>query len=233
MIILNDMASYDNMKVPDVEIDYQALNDYYKLINNRRELTLETFKNYYQTFILTKAQNCIKNDLNNDILETMYKSCYSTIETKGLGLVGISGVGKSTYFDYLNSINADNFDNNTHRLKYVSIRDISGAYQNGGIKEVENLCSPVYNTKIDCLYIDDLGKEEVLMTNYGNKEDVMKKLIDFRYTIYKDTNGKQKLFFTSNYTLEFLKKRYTEIYFSRLYEMCKIVNINGKNLRYL
>jgi len=232
MIVLNNEESYDNIKTNDIQPDYNALSEYFKLLNKQRILDFDSFKFHYKKFVTSRADKFITNENENAVLELLYNSCYSEKQHKGIGIIGISGVGKTTYFDFLNSINADKFDNNKHRLKYVSIRDISGAYQNGGIKEVENICSPVFNTNIDCLYIDDLGKEEVLMSSYGNKDDVMKKVIDFRYNLYKDTAGKNKFYFTSNYTIDYLKKRYTEVYFSRLYEMCKFVNINGKNLRY-
>lgn len=234
MIVLNSVESYESIDVPKIEIDYTEVNNYFaSLYANQRNLTLKGYLANYEIYLKKRGIEkpiITQNEIN--INTYFYKAFYEKTK-KGIGIVGTAGTGKSTFFNYYLSTQYDNFENNHNRLKIVSIRDITNAYLEGQIKEVEALCSPVINSRITSLYIDDLGKETPIMNSYGTKQDIMVNIIDYRYNMWNDTAFKNKLYFTSNMNLKDLQKRYTEIYFSRIFEMCHIIEKNGQNLRFL
>jgi DNA replication protein DnaC len=234
MIVLNTNESYDNINAPKVEINYAEINNYFNSIyENQRELSLKYYLANYEIYLKRKGiETPIITQDEIEINTYFYKAFYQKTK-KGIALVGTAGTGKSTFFNYYLSTQYDNFENNHNRLKIVSIRDITNAFLEGQIKEVEALCSPVMNSRITSLYIDDLGKETPIMNSFGTKQDVMTNIIDYRYNMWNDTDFKNKLYFTSNLNLKDLQKRYSEIYYSRLFEMCHIIEKNGKNLRFL
>jgi DNA replication protein DnaC len=233
MIVLNSNESYENIDAPKIEIDYTAVNNYFNSIyENQRELSLKNYLANFEIYLKRKGiENPIIDKSAIEINSYFYKAFYQKTK-KGIGIIGTAGTGKTTFFNYYLSTQYDNFENNHNRLKIVSIRDITNAYLEEQIKGVEALCSPVMNTRITSLYIDDLGKETPIMNSYGQKQDIMTNIIDFRYSMWNDSDFKNKLYFTSNFNLKDLQKRYTEIYYSRLFEMCHIIEKNGKNLRF-
>ena len=79
------------------------------------------------------------------------------------------------------------------------------------------------------LIIDDLGTEDIESVNYGNRRDIMLKVITQRHLAY--VNFGDLTHFTTNMTLEMMRERYGERALSRLLEMCVFVPMRGGDRR--
>ncbi len=83
------------------------------------------------------------------------------------------------------------------------------------------------------IFIDDLGYEDDMVLNlYGNKEVVIKHLVDILYKLYTDHDA--KIHFTSNVEISTIRDTYGATTADRLEHMCTGVTwISGINFRTL
>ena len=77
------------------------------------------------------------------------------------------------------------------------------------------------------LIIDDIGFEKAQSVNFGNRRDIMERILLARYMVYPQ----HLTHFSTNLTEEQLRERYGDRIFSRLKEMCLFVTMKGEDRR--
>ncbi len=103
---------------------------------------------------------------------------------KGILLKGKTGRGKTMLFKIFSKfLKIDDLafkENGVYKvfdMKIINVKQIAGEYQNtenGGYAIIEKY------GKINCLVLDDIGSEEAISSNYGNKINVVETIIDIR-----------------------------------------------------
>ena len=145
---------------------------------------------------------------------------------QGVMLCGVTGNGK------------------TFRLKFME-RHLSGMHMTTAVELVEKIEK---NDSIDFfkditrtdtgtldivpkryydLIIDDIGFEKTESVNYGNRRDIMERVILARYMVFPE----HQTHFSTNLTEDQLKERYGDRIYSRLREMCLFVTMKGEDRR--
>lgn len=154
---------------------------------------------------------------------------YGVNPKKGLLIYGNVGSGKSILFRTLRDIKHK--DEEAAKLFYRGMifencEKIAKLYQTGGDKHIEVYTQGVIrhagDTMLRNFCFDDLGNEEP-KNHYGNYREVMKDVINERYDDFLE-HGLISCF-TTNLSMEQIKKRYDERTASRLFEMCNIIGI--------
>ena len=144
---------------------------------------------------------------------------------KGLFLCGNTGSGKSDTMKALYSVlkhDKIKFYKNEKAclfaFEYVSAANLIECFSEEGFEGI------IWATKINCLYIDDIGNE--LECNYfGNKICVISHIVERRYEANLFTH------FSSNYKIKDLK--YSERIISRITEMSNEIVLAGIDFRML
>lgn len=77
------------------------------------------------------------------------------------------------------------------------------------------------------LIIDDIGCEKTESVTFGNKRDIMERVITARYNVFPE----YQTHFSTNLSEEMLLERYGQRVFSRLKEMCVFVKMTGIDRR--
>ena len=132
--------------------------------------------------------------------------------SKGVLIAGNYGSGKSVLFEIHRKMNwKDN------KFRIVSAHEIVAKYDNEGDKGIRQYL-------VGNLCIDDLGTEEQ-GRYYGKQEDVLRRILELRYILFK-REGK-KTHATTNLDLPELKERYGARIASRLNEMFNILYLGA------
>ena len=131
--------------------------------------------------------------------------------TKGLFLYGPNGTGKTTAMDpYLKG-----------KWNGSSIDIVALVAQHGR--------GYLQKYSIHDMYIDDLGREDITVSSYSDKDiKVMHDLIFIRYQAFKQG---YKTHFSSNLGFSELQERYGVAITDRIKEMCEVVEFKGESLR--
>lgn len=137
--------------------------------------------------------------------------------TKGLMFVGGFGSGKTTmaklimylYQDWTNKVG-----------KFFSTVDIHKLYQNDSL-----LNNPYLNIETAPLILDELGREEYEIKIFGTTHRPIEELIQRRYIT------QAFLICTSNYSLESLKKKYSDFVVDRLRQLVNVIELDCKSRR--
>ena len=145
--------------------------------------------------------------------------------TKGLFVAGNTGSGKSWALEmgaYLAKITGRRFKagNGEYPLAWRNVRamEIADEWSKSGDLE-QWRSAPI-------LGIQDLGSEPAESVYMGNRQDVLRQLLEYR----GDCPGKIT-HITSNLTYADIERRYGDRVLSRLYGMCNFVLIVGKDRR--
>ncbi len=133
--------------------------------------------------------------------------------SKGLLLAGNYGSGKSVLLEVHKKMK---WKNNAFRM--VSAHEIVAKYDADGEAGIKTYLS-------GNLAIDDLGTEE-LGRYYGKQEDVLKRILELRYILFK-REGK-KTHATTNLDINEITERYGARIGSRLNEMFNILYLGAK-----
>jgi hypothetical protein len=150
---------------------------------------------------------------------------------KGLFVTGLNGRGK-TFGMSLFSFNK----RNCFLVKNAMV--IADAFQQTGIDGISNYFTQIpvntfykgkyFNQKQLGLLIDDFGFEDVPAVHFGQKVNVLEKIICYRY----DQKAYHHLtHFTSNLNADEIEARYGTRVRSRLREMCNFIILDGPDRR--
>ena len=141
--------------------------------------------------------------------------------TKGIGLFGANGIGK-TYF--LNKI----IPTTLYRCK-----SLVDTYKDNQFLFEEQLRRDAgkYDVLPDGhinLTIDEIGEEQPL-NNFGNKYEIFTEIIHIRHKIFEGFGGITH--FTSNLSKAEFSSRYGSRSLSRMNQMCFLLDLDGDDLR--
>ncbi|WBC28441.1 DnaC-like helicase loader [Rhodobacteraceae phage LS06-2018-MD05] len=173
-----------------------------------------------------KIEPTIKKAWNNIILWTFGNPNCEIDITKGLGLIGRTGSGKTMTFYILNDFieidkirykKGEDLVNLKYRIQSALV--IASEYAREGdivIHKYSNFAN---------LCIDDLGAENSLKSYFGNKVNVIQEILENRY------NNNLMTHFSSNLKMEDISDRYGDRVFSRLHDTCNIIEINDCDFR--
>ncbi len=153
--------------------------------------------------------------------------------SKGCGLIGSKGVGKSACMRVMNAMFRD-----TERLfKYCRAADIIkllDVYKPSEIKDEFG-----FGQKSD-LYIDDIGLGQAVKNDYGNKINIISEILIERYELFIEsgfkTHWSTNKFFNVNREKSpdappTIYDMYGDVVCDRLNEMNKIIVWQGQSLR--
>jgi DNA replication protein DnaC len=205
-----------------------------------RNLGVKRFE--YKPFVFETALSWFI-DISNEILKTKkevfdYESVKNIVDyiikwtypykendieyRKGFLVKGKTGRGKSFLFNvwtYFLKVDKIKFSFNNKALliqpNIVNVKKISGEYQNpttGGYQIIEKY------SKMNCLVLDDIGKEQELSKSFGNSINIVEEIINNREEINLLTFG------TTN--LDKLSDVYDDRTVSRMNKLFKAIPVN-------
>ena len=142
--------------------------------------------------------------------------------SKGLILMGSTGVGKTVYLKALSLFfgYSQNF-----KFKIYTGFEIERLYQ----FESDDTFRLDDAMKSKAFAIDDLGEEHASIKRYGTEINVGIDVLTQRHQLY--TNKGYLTFATTNLNAEMIGKKYGKRIESRMYEMFNIIGIKGVDLR--
>lgn len=151
--------------------------------------------------------------------------------TKGIIIVGIPGLGKSTgmkkylevYPEFTEYEDEEPKWFGTHYLKINNLCSNYRATQYASINDLRGKKS---------LFIDDVGRESPVSV-YGTIYQPFKELVEIFYDDYQESKIKPLIFITANKSLEEIGTIYGDHIEDRLYELCNIVEVVGESYRKL
>jgi len=133
---------------------------------------------------------------------------------KGVILAGNVGSGKSTLFQIFKAMK---WFAKT-RFSIVTAYQIVSEYEQDGEAVIQKYFRGTW-------LIDELGAEETA-NRYGKKENLLKRILEFRYNLWQETG--KLTYITTNLTPEELTERYGLRFGSRMYEMFNILYLGAK-----
>ena len=151
--------------------------------------------------------------------------------SKGILLSGPVGVGKTELLKIFSK-------NKRQCFHLISVFEIEAFCQKHGVENFETYTGmvPGWGSTIDFFFqksigwaFDDIGRESVVF-DFGNKSDVVSKILQTRYT-KKNTISFNSLHLTTNLTTAELESRYDYAVKSRLREMFNYIPMEGKDRR--
>ncbi len=193
------------------------------------DLKIEAGKSVFQKiggFFLENEKQTYEFRMLEPVIEKMIKWVYlqecGLDFRKGILLKGKTGRGKTMLFKiFTKFVKIDdlrfkeNGKSKPFNLQIVNVKQISGEYQdpeNGGYAVIEKYA------KVNCLVLDDIGKEDTRSNNYGNKTNVVEAIIDLREERGMLTFG------TTN--LDRFSEMYDDRTISRMNKLFNVIPIN-------
>lgn len=135
---------------------------------------------------------------------------------KGLLVRGISGLGKSFVFEC-------SAKNELNPILIVSMLDVEES-----IRQTGEFIIPMKHEKVLCL--DDVGTEEAIAINFGNRINFFKNFMEQTYHRNKH-NGFGKLVVSTNLNFDQLEQKYGFRLRSRMKDMFNVVDVTGTDRR--
>jgi DNA replication protein DnaC len=151
--------------------------------------------------------------------------------SKGIMLTGPVGVGKTEFLRIFSK-------NKRQCFHLLSVYEIEAACQKQGVETFQTYIGmvPGWGSKPEFFYqrsvgwaFDDLGRESIVF-DFGNKSDVISKIIQTRY-LSKNQMPFSSLHLTTNLTPAEIENRYDYAVKSRLREMFNYIQVEGKDRR--
>lgn len=179
-------------------------------------------KRNFKDLILNKGEVSEKDYRELDFYKSVFKD-WDKNPRKGVILIGGVGVGKTALMSALSKVTD---------IRMASCRNIVRQYS---LKGEESLfpyiqCNVPRSTHNRHWCFDDLGSENLEISHFGSKINVMAELIQDRYMFFK--NRGILTHFTSNLPLKDLKEAYGIRVYDRLKEMVNPVFISSESLRH-
>ena len=206
----NETLLQEEINRIDVRRRYLSLSaDEYKKLMNLKAKQISAKRNIIAEFIV--------DDNNKEVLNQLYyyltkSSKFKGDFKKGIILTGNIGTGKTLILRaYCEMIE----DSTNFVINFMKAKDLSAKILEVG---VEHCASRI-------ILIDDIGKEEAIINDFGTKTTPIKDLLDARYEIGSWT------FATANYKLETFEEKYGKMIYDRMKEMFNILELKGKSRR--
>ena len=191
---------------------------------------LEIAKTMYPDFNITPGEKKIYH--NGLMYFAADPQCEWSLN-KGLYICGKIGVGKTTFFKVLNTLNRAVRSENEFR-KYTST-ELADGFQRKGFEYFENLgylnnlgyaiddFSPTH------LLLDDLGQSTNVVNHFGTTTNIISEFIQRRYNVFTDSYKLTHI--STNIEPSEIKETYGEFVASRMREMFNIIIFPGTDRR--
>lgn len=167
-----------------------------------------------------------KNDFVYDETIKFIASRKIHAPTKGLAFIGPPGTGKTVACQLLAAF-IDQFENQAGiKANIFYAEDMVNEFKQVSDKNKDEWINDVL--KSDTLIIDDLGDED-LVSDYGNKYELLSRVLAKRYLDFKKKGN--YLIISTNLNHEKLTKKYGARIYSRIMEMCILVDSRGDDIR--
>ena len=162
---------------------------------------------------------------NSDLLEKKYNGRLN----KGILLYGNIGVGKSFVFEILDALHQK------HKYGGFAVRNVSTLtlmdetiryLSNPGLAQNDKTLYQQYSKST--IHFEDLGRERKI-NHFGNSIEIMDEYLLLRYNEFRKSG--LKTYITTNLNLEELEKRYSPQLYDRLFQMFKILELQGNSRR--
>lgn len=159
---------------------------------------------------------------DGNLLNTLwpYIEDYDTV--KGIALFGSIGIGKTTFFDALR-LYYRMIGPYAREIKKLTAMQIAGCFSDQG----EDAYSRFGLNCIQDIYIDDVGLEPAMSNHFGQKENVIQRVLLMQYEI----RHRHKTHLSTNLSTKEFTDRYGRQAFDRIKEMCVIVEMEGDSRR--
>jgi len=143
-------------------------------------------------------------------------------DLRGLLLIGSVGIGKTIGAKIM-----------SHLLKwdYLTTDRILAAFRDEDEKGYDELVAATdfFGREARHVIIDELGLEVCPLVYYGTVTNVMADVIRMRYAAWCENGARTVM--TTNLTMKEIRERYGIQSEDRLFQMCRIVEINAKSFR--
>jgi len=149
---------------------------------------------------------------------------------KGLMIIGNVGTGKSLFMKAMQIFTG--YITKVNRFNIYTSRQVMNDFLVNGYESFDKY---LFNENTSAqknpyhIAIDDIGRMDENVMNFGTKKNVIQEILADRYEIYK-SHGKLT-FVTTNLNSEKLEEYYGEWIRSRAREMFNIIKITGKDKR--
>lgn len=184
-----------------------------------------------ETFNINPENRAVYNTLVNAILLNWYDDIGKDLlsrnidRKRGFLIIGDIGLGKSTLFRLFKSFCTKY---NGPSFGMYTAKQVSDHYKlEGNIDRFLNKTSTFKRYPTIC--IDELGREDKTVNNFGTATNVISNLLQERYSLWQ--NHGVITHYITNLNLDEIKDRYGEFLRSRIVEQCNILVFNGKNRR--
>ena len=210
-------------------IDFDAI----QRRKQEREERVKKFKDkkdklveFYKSRFLVRGYDQ-RNPILFDKLTEFCACYYSCVNRKGLFLCAKekdvnTGIGKTLGMQVIGDI---------FTIRLENVAKLSETYTESHDRYLEMITVPNYyrSTKKNDLIIDEVGAEPI-SNSYGKKLEVFIDILENRYQSY--TQKGSFTHFTSNLTPKEIENRYGHRVWSRINEMCTVIEISGKDSRF-
>jgi DNA replication protein DnaC len=213
------------------------INDYLEKIKKHEAERFELKKYGEQRFESARESfvDCCKviipnwTDKNPMVTDSIVRYCIQSEKfdgdlTKGLILMGSTGVGKTVY---LNALSLMMGYSNQFRFKTYTGFEMERVYQldsnHGDVFKLEQAM------KGKMFGMDDIGEEHASIKVYGTEINVGIDTLTQRHQLY--VNKGFLTFATTNLNADMIAKKYGARIESRLYEMFNLIGVKGNDLR--
>lgn len=220
---------YDQKREQEKQSEWQAIKDAAIpwSASELREFVLKNNPDFKVDHQSEKVFNLLCQYFSND--SEFEKSGYSL--KKGIMLTGPVGVGKTRMLQVFRR-------NKKQCFQLISVYEIETACQEHGIEFHKTYTGmvPGWGGTLKCFYqksigwaFDDVGRESVVF-DFGNKSDIISRLIQVRY-LQSNSVPFSSLHLTTNLTPAEIENRYDYAVKSRLREMFNYIPMEGKDRR--
>jgi DNA replication protein DnaC len=208
--------------------------DFDAIIQRNKELELKSkefnskrqkYFDFYKERFLVRGYDQ-RNQFLFDKLTQFCAYYYAGVNRKGLFLCSggevNTGIGKTMGMEVISDI---------FTIRIETVVKLSEAYVENHDRYLEMLKSPNFyrSTKKNDLIIDEVGAESIT-NNYGKKSEVFVDVLETRYNDFIQKGAFTH--FTSNLTKKQLESRYGHRVWSRINEMCTVIEVSGKDNRF-
>ncbi len=198
--------------------------------NSHAKGIFNLIKHFEPNYEISEPHKYILNQL---LLYFTGNSDFEGSLSKGILLCGSVGSGKTLFLEKVfKTYTSEELTSNSY-LPF-NFKDIAESYKTEGELAFEQIKAQRHETLrmrtvVSPILIDDLGAGDFVLSNFGNKVNLIDKIIDLRYSIY--SRFRKLTHATTNLYVSDFKQHCDERTISRMAEMFNILELQDKDYR--